>query len=99
MYPYYAPQMTGLKGRSVSSLEEAKAAMIDFDGSIFLFPDLTNKKIYTKQLNMDGTCSLRTYQLLATDEENKSQFITREEFEKFVSQIQSKDEPSAEYKF
>ena len=99
MYPYYTPQMTGLKGRNVSSLEEAKAAMIDFDGSIFLFPDLTNKKIYTKQLNMDGTCSLRTYQLLATDEENKSQFITREEFEKFVNQIQSKDEPSAEYKF
>ena len=44
-----------LKGRPVSSLEEARALSIDFDGSVFYFPDLANKKIYTKQINMDGT--------------------------------------------
>lgn len=38
----------GLKGRMVSSLEEARATSIDFDGSVFYFPDLANKKIYTK---------------------------------------------------
>ena len=51
----------GLKGRPVSSLEEARATIIDFDGSIFIFPDLANNKIYTKQINMDGTASLKVY--------------------------------------
>ena len=40
-----------LKGRPVSSLEEVKAIPIDFDGSIFYFPDIANRKIYTKQLH------------------------------------------------
>jgi hypothetical protein len=42
------PTMYGLKGRPVASIEEAKASPIDFDGSIFFFPDVANKKIYTK---------------------------------------------------
>lgn len=41
--------------RPVSSIDEVRAASIDFDGSVFYFPDLANKKIYTKQINMDGT--------------------------------------------
>ena len=56
------PQM-GLKGRMVTSLEEARATSIDFDGSVFYFPDLANKRIYTKQINMDGTASLNVYEL------------------------------------
>lgn len=52
-----------LKGRLVSSFEEAKAAGIDFDGSIFYFPDLANRRIYTKQINMDGTATLNVYEL------------------------------------
>lgn len=54
-----------LKGRPVSSLEEARATTIDFDGSVFFFPDLANKRIYTKQINMDGTASLNMYELQA----------------------------------
>ena len=34
---YVRPQAPMLKGRPVSSIEEAKAAAIDFDGSVFLF--------------------------------------------------------------
>lgn len=52
-----AQPQNGLKGRLVSSLEEARATSIDFDGSIFYFPDLANKRIYTKQINMDGTAA------------------------------------------
>jgi hypothetical protein len=52
-----------LKGRLVSSLEEARASSIDFDGSVFNFPDLANKQIYTKQINIDGTASLYVYEL------------------------------------
>lgn len=52
-----------LKGRLVSSLEEARATSIDFDGSIFYFPDLANRRIYTKQINLDGTATLNMYEL------------------------------------
>ena len=52
-----------LKGRAVTSYDEAKAAMIDLDGSIYIFPDINNRVIYTKQINLDGTASLNTYTL------------------------------------
>lgn len=57
------PQNSGnsLKGRPVTSLEEARAAQIDFDGSVFFFPDIANGKIYTKQINLDGTATLKEY--------------------------------------
>lgn len=53
-----------LKGRAVTSIDEAKAAMIDLDGSVFIFPDISNKSIYTKQINLDGTASINTYKLV-----------------------------------
>jgi hypothetical protein len=40
--------------RPVSSIEEVRASPIEFDGSIFYFSDIANKKIYTKFVNMDG---------------------------------------------
>lgn len=40
------------KGRPVSSKEEARAAQIDFDGSLWIFTDIGNGKIYTKQINI-----------------------------------------------
>lgn len=77
-----------LKGRPVSSLEEVRATGIDFDGSIFYFPDLANKRIYTKQINLDGTATLNMYELkdvpLASSVGN---YITREEFEMAMAQI------------
>ena len=75
-YPYPGPQYTQqyqqrmdttmpstayLKGRPVASFEEARAAQVDLDGSLFVFPDIGNKKIYTKQINLDGTATLKTY--------------------------------------
>ena len=58
--PYQAPQRQAsmLKGRPVSSAEEARVSAIDFDGSTFYFPDLANKRIYTKQINLDGTATM-----------------------------------------
>lgn len=58
-----------IKGRPVSSYDEAKASMIDLDGSVFMFPDYGNGKIYTKQINLDGTATIKTYRL---DEDAKS---------------------------
>ena len=93
-----AQSQNGLKGRLVSSLEEARATSIDFDGSIFYFPDLANKRIYTKQINMDGTATLNMYELKETPIINENpqmpqsmnNFITRDEFEQVIGQIQQK---------
>lgn len=89
---YYMPQQNsymGIKGRPVASIEEARASIIDFDGSIFFFPDLANKRIYTKQINMDGTALLNMYELKEIPYENPSnqQYITREEFEAVIAQL------------
>lgn len=80
-----APQM--LKGHPVSSLEEAKVATIDFDGSIFFFPDVANKKIYTKQINMDGTATLNMYEQKAIPMAETSAYVTREEFNQTLLEI------------
>lgn len=52
-----------IKGRPVSNEEEANAAMIDYDGSLFIFPDKAHGKIYTKQLGMDGNILFQKYSL------------------------------------
>lgn len=92
---YYQPtqmrqMMPILKGRQVASLDEVRAAQIDFDGSIFFFPDIANKKIYTKQIGFDGSPLLQVYELKNNPVElttaNPS-YVTREEFEKVIEQI------------
>lgn len=94
---YYATQIQqqtqpALKGRPVSSFEEARAMTIDFDGSTFFFPDTANKRIYTKQINMDGTSSLLVYELVQSPTEQKNSqadYVTREEFDKAIQEIHS----------
>ena len=89
--PIQQQQFIGLKGRPVSSLEEARAATIDFDGSVSFFPDLANKRIYTKQINLDGTASLNMYEYkeVPTEAFNSSNFITRQEFDKTLDEIKN----------
>ena len=103
--PTYLRQAPSLKGRLVSSLEEARATSIDFDGSIFYFPDLANKRIYTKQINMDGTATMNVYELreLPVEKEESvvipsvEKFVTRDEFERALAQFkESLAQPVAE---
>ncbi len=86
-------QQPGIKGRPVSSFEEARAITIDFDGSTFFFPDLANKRIYTKQINMDGTASLLVYELkeqpIEPQKPNLSDYITRAEFEQVIQEMRA----------
>lgn len=86
-----------IKGRPVSSMEEAKASMIDLDGSLFVFPDLANKMIHTKQIMMDGTAEFKTYVLNEVPVKQNDQqpqqnnlFVLRSEFENYQKQIQHK---------
>ena len=85
-----------LKGRLVSSLEEARATSIDFDGSIFYFPDLANRRIYTKQINLDGTATLNMYELKEVPAVNEqavstsmNNYVTRDEFDQVVAQLKA----------
>lgn len=77
--------------RPVSSIEEVKASPIDFDGSVFYFPDLANKRIYTKQINMDGTAAINMYELkeIPQTPAASNDYITREEFECALSQLRA----------
>ena len=96
--PYYstwqsplAQPSQQLKGRPVTSIEEVKGSMIEFDGSVFYFPDLANKRIYTKQINLDGTSTINMYELKPIPQQqviNSSDYITREEFETALMQLQ-----------
>ena len=82
-------QFIGLKGRPVSSLEEARATSIDFDGSVFYFPDLANRRIYTKQINMDGTATLNVYEFKELPDPTTQNYITREEFNSTIEQLRN----------
>lgn len=94
-------QPMGLKGRLVSSFEEARASSIDFDGSVFYFPDLANRRIYTKQINIDGTASLYVYELrempVQRDDSvlvpSVEKFVTRDEFEQVLEQLRLLQKP------
>ena len=95
-------QPIGLKGRLVSSFEEARASSIDFDGSVFYFPDLANRRIYTKQINIDGTASLYVYELrempVQKDDSvlvpSVEKFVTRDEFEQVLEQLRLLQKPT-----
>lgn len=103
-------QQVGLKGRPVSSLEEVRAAQIDFDGSLFIFPDLAHNRIYTKQISMDGNASLNMYELTQIPSQqpiDNNNFVTREEFNAAIDQIKQtfaqpevkQDEQPQQYNF
>ena len=98
IYPTMMQQTyMGLKGRPVASIEEVRGSIIDFDGSIFYFPDLANKRIYTKQINIDGTAILNMYELKEIpneQENNNTQYVTREEFEAAILALRQESLPT-----
>lgn len=95
-------QFSGLKGRPVASFDEAKASMIDFDGSVFYFPDAANKRIYTKQINIDGTSTINVYALVEVPAETPVQgtpqlelpnnLVFKEEFDQAINVLISEIE-------
>ena len=85
--PYYGvPAQNYIKGRPVVSIDEARAAQIDLDGSLYVFTDIPNKKIYTKQIVQDGSAMFKVYELNENDAAVPS-YVTREEFNKALTQI------------
>lgn len=94
--PYFNNTPNGLKGRPVSSIEEARAIAIDFDGIINYFPDIANNRIYTKQFQMDGTATLKMYELKEIPSDTPiiaQNYVTREEFNTVINQLTSLLQP------
>ena len=89
-------QQNVFKGRKVTSIEEVKSILIDFDGEINVFLDTANNKIYTKQINLDGTASINTYKIDDTPVDQNSNiqnnninnnFVEKQEFETLKQEI------------
>lgn len=79
-----------IRVRPVGSIEEVKASPIDFDGSIFYFHDIVNKKIYTKQINLDGMVQIDAYELAAPvqmSEEPAPAYVTKDELQAAMKQL------------
>lgn len=78
-----------LKGRPVSGYDEAKACMIDLDGSLFVFPDVANNCIYTKQIMLDGSAELKTYVLQEQKQngETNAGYVLKKDFDKIVREL------------
>lgn len=83
-----------LKGRPVSGYDEAKACMIDLDGSLFVFPDVANNCIYTKQIMLDGSAELKTYVLQEQKQngETNTGCVLKKDFDKIVMELRKQIE-------
>lgn len=105
-YPQFTPNSTGqppqqnipsqpsmLKGRPVTGIDEAKAAPIDFDGSVHIFPDIANKRIYTKQLGMDGLPLFSVYELTNNPNDSLPQsnvdYVPAVDFEELKKKVEA----------
>lgn len=96
-YQYYQPQnyqqnyqqncRPVLKAMPVTSFDEAKAAMVDFDGSLNIFVDSQNNSIYTKQLNSNGTSDLKVYKL-SSEPMPAVEYVFRKDYDNLLNEVQ-----------
>ena len=87
----YKPQnMIGLQGKVVDSLDVVKATDIPYDGSVSYFPLTDGTAIITKQLQQDGTSKVVIYKPMIENEENKNKYITENDLEKQLKNMDSK---------
>lgn len=83
-------QVVQVKGRPVSNIEEARASMIDLDGSLFVFPNVSNGEIYTKQIMLDGTAEFKVYkteQIQKNEQNIKNEYVLKSEFEQVINEL------------
>lgn len=87
----YRPQNSiGLQGKVVDSLDVVKATDIPYDGSVSYFPLTDGTAIITKQLQQDGTSKVVIYKPMIENEENKNKYITENDLEKQLKNMDSK---------
>ena len=82
---YQEPQGIYLKGRAVTGIEEVRGTIIDQDGSLFIFPDIGHNKIYTKQINIDGTATINSFALEKTPVQTEQKYVEVEQMNKIIN--------------
>ena len=85
----YKPQ-SSLQGKVVDSLDVVKATDIPYDGSVSYFPLTDGTAIITKQLQQDGTSKVVIYKPMIDNEESKTKYITENDLEKQLKDMDSK---------
>ena len=73
----------------VTSFDEAKAAMISFDGSLNIYVDTQHDRIYTKQLTNNGLAELKVYTLSKENEpkENVVEDVTKGDYNALLERV------------
>ena len=80
----------------VTSFDEAKAAMISFDGSLNIYVDTQHGKIYTKQLTNNGLAELKVY-TLSNETESAGQnapveYVTKSDYNALLEKVDALQE-------
>ncbi len=90
------PNLGYLKCRPVASREQAMASQIDLDGSLWVFTDVMNGKIYTKQINNDGTATFNTYAYVKEEipQYTSNDFVTKEQFNRVIQSLMAAMKPA-----
>lgn len=84
-------QQVGLLGKIVENIEMVRISEIPLDGSISYFPLSDGSGIVTKQLMTDGTSKLVVYKPVEEDKKETPKYVTFEEFEKALDDIDLQD--------
>ena len=73
----------------VTSFDEAKAAMISFDGSLNIYVDTQHDRIYTKQLTNNGLAELKVYTLSKESEPKESvvEYVTKGDYNALLEKV------------
>lgn len=89
--PMYQPPMqpiqSQLKGRIVTSIEEAKAAPVDLDGTITFFPCPAEGKVFEKSTDLNGAPVFRVYQIV-NPQEQKPIYAERNSVDKLTERVE-----------
>jgi len=87
---YKSQNQVVLQGKVVDSLDVVKATDIPYDGSVSYFPLTDGTAIITKQLQQDGTSKVVIYKPMIENEENKNKYITENDLEKQLENMDNK---------
>ena len=78
-----------MKGRTVASLDEVKAAQIDLDGSLTYFPCPADSCIYAKYIDMNGMPVIQNYKLSLEKEPVPKRYADAELVEALQQKVNS----------
>ncbi len=80
-------QQIMLQGYPVPDEMTARNAIVSTDGTISIFPDIQNGKIYTKQLDMNTFAPIFKVYQLVQQQTNNSNYVYVEDFQKLQGYV------------